>query len=56
MAAFLNTVYSMHCYKPKQSVSTRTVNLYIRMWAGAQRDGRPTEYGWRPLLNAAKFG
>jgi len=22
----------------------------------AQRDGRPAEYMWRPLLNAAKFG
>jgi len=26
------------------------------MWANAQRDGRPDEYRWRPLLNAAKFG
>jgi len=24
-----------------------------RMWADAQRDGRPAEYRWRPLLNAA---
>ena len=24
-----------------------------RMWANAQRDGRPAEYRWRPLLNAA---
>jgi len=23
------------------------------MWANAQPDGRPAEYGWRPLLNAA---
>jgi len=23
------------------------------MWANAQRDGRPAEYKWRPLLNAA---
>ena len=23
-----------------------------RMWANAQRDGRPAEYRWRPLLNA----
>jgi len=23
------------------------------MWANAQRDGRPAEYGWRSLLNAA---
>ena len=27
-----------------------------RMWANAQRDGRPAEYSWRPLFNAAKFG
>jgi len=26
-----------------------------RMWANAQRDGRPTEHRWRPLFNAAKF-
>jgi len=24
--------------------------------ANAQRDGRPSEYRWRPLFNAAKFG
>jgi len=27
-----------------------------RMWANAQRDGRPAEQRWRPLFNAAKFG
>jgi len=28
-----------------------------RMWANnAQHDGRPAEYRWRPLSNAAKFG
>ena len=26
-----------------------------RIWANAQRDGRPAEYMWRPLFNAAKF-
>jgi len=26
------------------------------MWANAQRDSRPVEYRWRPLLNATKFG
>jgi len=25
------------------------------MWANAQRDGRPVEYRWRTVLNAAKF-
>jgi len=28
----------------------------LEMWANAQRDGRPAEYMWRPLFNAAKFG
>jgi len=27
-----------------------------RMWANAQRDGRPAEYRWCPLFNATKFG
>jgi len=26
-----------------------------RIWANAQSDGRPVEYRWRPLFNAAKF-
>jgi len=30
--------------------------ISTRMWANAQRDGRPAEYRWRPLFNAAKFG
>jgi len=34
----------------------KKVALYLtRMWANAQRDGRPAEYRWRPLFNAAKF-
>ena len=28
---------------------------WTRMCANAQRDGRPAEYRWRPLFNAAKF-
>ena len=32
-------------------------NKYLtRMWANAQRDGRPAEHRWRPLFNAAMFG
>jgi len=27
-----------------------------RMWANAQRDGRPAKHRWRPPFNAAKFG
>jgi len=32
------------------------VLLLTRMWANAQRDGRPAEHRWRSLFNAAKFG
>jgi len=28
----------------------------LEMWANAQPDGRPAEYRWRTLFNAAKFG
>jgi len=28
----------------------------LEMWANAQPDGRPAEYRWRRLFNAAKFG
>jgi len=38
-------------------VNVFTTKLWItRMWANAQRDGRPAEYRWRHVLNAAKFG
>ena len=30
--------------------------IITRMWANAQRDGRPAEHRRRPLFNAAKFG
>ena len=28
-------------------------DITLEMWANAQRDGRPVEYRWRPLFNAA---
>jgi len=34
----------------------QTRDTKLEMWANAQRDGRPAEYRWRPLFNAAKFG
>jgi len=37
------------CQKAK-----KIVILLTRMWADAQRDGRPAEYQWRPLFNAEK--
>ena len=40
----------------QQAKSLRKRNLILEMWANAQRDGRPAEYMWRSLFNAAKFG
>jgi len=40
----------------RQKVEIYKEHNTTRMWANAQRDGRPAEYRWRPLFNAAKFG
>jgi len=36
----------------------RNIRFYLitRMWANAQRDGRPVDYRWRALFNVTKFG
>jgi len=34
----------------------RIIFFKLELWANAQRDGRPAEYKWRSLFNAAKFG
>jgi len=47
----ITTVTSFHIQNIR-----RIKQLPTRMWANAQRDGRPAEYRWRPLLNATKFG
>ena len=38
------------------SAGSLPIAMNTRMWASAQRDGRPAEYRLRLLLNAAKFG
>jgi len=41
----------------KNTLNKRTkTKPKLEMWANAQRDGRPAEYRWCPLFNAAKFG
>jgi len=37
----------------QQSALISIVYILLEMWANAQRDGRPAEYRWRPLCNAA---
>ena len=43
--------------KPDYSTFQPSLRKYAqsRMWASAQRDGRPAEHRLRPLFNAAKF-
>jgi len=45
-----------HLYSFISNWSTLWKTELTRMWANAQRDGRPAEYRWRPLFNIAKFG
>ena len=33
-----------------------SVSPQTRMWANAQRDGRPAEHRWHPVFQTAKFG
>jgi len=40
----------------KEILILYTLTTTLEMWANAQRDGRPAQYRWRPLFNAAKFG
>jgi len=55
--AWMNEVYFRHL-GPSQNSQNRQMHTYkqkhirTRMWASAQRDGRPAEHRWRPMLNA----
>jgi len=42
--------------KVVNSVDVSVLQDATRMWANAQRDGRPAKHRWRPLFNAANFG
>jgi len=42
-----------HCHQGRQADEYR---VNTRMWANAQRDGRPAEYRWHLLFNTTKFG
>jgi len=54
-----STMSPRYC-KLLSHVAALSSNIHMtvttRMWANAQRDGRPAEHRWRPLFNAAKFG
>jgi len=44
------------CVENEVHFKVKYMHIQLEMWANAQRDGRPAEYRWRPLLKAAKFG
>jgi len=46
----------LHCRHLLNLPHGITTEEKLEMWATAQRDGRPAEYRWRTLFNAAKFG
>ena len=49
----------LHQYTKDAGIKNNVTFCFIsstRIWANAQRDGRPVEYRWRRLFNAAKFG
>jgi len=50
------TALSLCNYYAINHLSPTAKPSVLEMWANAQRDGRPAEYRWRPLLNAANFG
>jgi len=53
---FLNRQY---LYRSIRLISIKLFEeniIQLEVWANVQRDGRPAEYRWRPLFNAAKFG
>jgi len=43
----------MPCFFIRVMTCTYVDKIQTRMWANAQRDGRPACYRWRPLFNAA---
>jgi len=43
-----HSVHHRICIKVRKTVTDQALQI--------SRDGRPAEYRWRPLLNAAKFG
>ena len=52
----LNLTQQKRTFTNQKKCITTQNKLKLEMLANAQRDGRPAEYRWRPLFNAAKFG
>jgi len=53
---FLIVLHRRCTYTINQPECNSRKLFQTRMWANAQRDGRPAKYRWHPLFNAAKYG
>jgi len=51
MDEWMSITVSVIC--AKKIITNQQTHITTRMWANAQRDGRPAEYRWCPLFNAA---
>jgi len=49
-------IYRANIWPIKRKQNNQEKKYDTRMWANAQRDGRPAKHRWRPLFNAANFG
>jgi len=56
LCSFIDNIIEFSVKVSDYRRDVRLKNTQLEMWANAQRDGRPAEYRWRPLFNAAKFG
>ena len=52
-AAMTTLIVTFQTCELRHNITVGAVHISTRMWANAQRDGRPAEYRWRPLFNAA---
>jgi len=51
--AQIRKLFLLHLFVACEIAWPQQMHTKLEMWANAQRDGRPAEYRWRPLLNAA---
>ena len=57
ICTILDFIYLLIQFRDASSVNVIVTGVFTtRMWANAQRDGRPAKHRWRPLFNAAEFG
>jgi len=50
-------IVANHHHQHQNISSAPVINqIKLEVWANTKRDGRPAEYRWRRLFNAAKFG